>query len=181
MDCRMLTAFSLKFNPLTPEVPVEGLQVHPGLQQFCWRIEHGLVDEAGVALINGDSGTGKRVALRVLAQRLESQREVEIGVLIHPSSNLADLCEAPVSGRTLPEISLLPVVIASAFFSFLYLIGIFAATFRHGQSYCFSAYHGIAAQNFHRTRRVLFSGHEFRDMRNLGCSFHFRRFFVLVG
>ena len=90
MDRRMLSPYGLKFNPFTPEVPVEALQVYPRLEQFCWRIEHGLVGEGGFALISGDPGTGKSVALRVLAQRLEPLREVEVGVLTHPSSNLAD-------------------------------------------------------------------------------------------
>jgi general secretion pathway protein A len=90
MDRRMLTPFSLKFNPFTPEVPVEALQVHPRLDQFCWRIEHGLIGEGGFALISGDPGTGKSVALRILAHRLASLREVEVGVLTHPSSKLAD-------------------------------------------------------------------------------------------
>ena len=90
MDRRMLTPFSLKFNPFTPEVPVEALQVHPRLDQFCWRIEHGLIGEGGFALISGDPGTGKSVALRILAHRLVSLREVEVGVLTHPSSKLAD-------------------------------------------------------------------------------------------
>lgn len=90
MDRRMLTPYGLTFNPFTPEVPVEALQVHPRLEQFCWRIEHGLIGEGGFALISGDPGTGKSVALRVLAHRLERLREVEVGVLTHPSSNLAD-------------------------------------------------------------------------------------------
>jgi general secretion pathway protein A len=90
MDRRMLTPYGLKFNPFTPEVPVEALQVHPRLEQFCWRIEHGLIGEGGFALISGDPGTGKSVALRILAHRLASLREVEVGVLTHPSSKLAD-------------------------------------------------------------------------------------------
>lgn len=90
MDRTMLTPYGLKFNPFTPEVPVEALQVHPRLEQFCWRIEHGLVGEGGFALISGDPGTGKSVALRVLAHRLADMREVSVGVITHPSSNLAD-------------------------------------------------------------------------------------------
>ena len=90
MDRRMLTPYSLKFNPFTPEVPVEALKVHPRLEQFCWRIEHGLVGEGGFALISGDPGTGKSVALRILAHRLADLREVSVGVLTHPSANLAD-------------------------------------------------------------------------------------------
>lgn len=90
MDRRMLTPYGLTFNPFTPEVPIEALQVHPRLDQFCWRIEHGLVGEGGFALVSGDPGTGKSVALRVLAHRLDRLREVTVGVLTHPSSTLAD-------------------------------------------------------------------------------------------
>jgi len=90
MDRRILSLYTLKFNPFIPDVPVEALQVHPRLDQFCWRVEHGLVGEGGFALISGDPGTGKSVALRVLAHRLDRLREVRVGVLTHPSSNLAD-------------------------------------------------------------------------------------------
>ncbi len=90
MDRRMLAPYGLKFNPFTPEVPVEALHIHPRLDQFCWRIEHGLIGEGGFALISGDPGTGKSVALRILAHRLAHLREVEVGVLTHPSSKLAD-------------------------------------------------------------------------------------------
>jgi len=90
MDRRMLTPYGLTFNPFTPDVPVEALQVHPRLDQFCWRIEHGLIGEGGFALVSGDPGTGKSVALRILAHRLDRLREVTVGVLTHPSSTLAD-------------------------------------------------------------------------------------------
>lgn len=90
MDRTMLAPYGLKFNPFTPEVPVEALQVHPRLEQFCWRIEHSLVGEGGFALVSGDPGTGKSVALRVLAHRMADLREVSVGVITHPSSNLAD-------------------------------------------------------------------------------------------
>jgi general secretion pathway protein A len=38
----------------------------------------------------GDPGTGKSVVLRLLAERLGRQRDLTIGAMTHPSSNLAD-------------------------------------------------------------------------------------------
>jgi type II secretory pathway predicted ATPase ExeA len=48
------------------------------------------VREGGFALIHGDPGTGKSVALRVLADRLAKRADLTVGVLSHPQSNLLD-------------------------------------------------------------------------------------------
>jgi type II secretory pathway predicted ATPase ExeA len=42
-------------------------------------------------MIHGDPGTGKSVALRLLADRLARLPDVTVGVISHPQSNLADL------------------------------------------------------------------------------------------
>ena len=47
--------------------------------------------EGGFALITGDPGTGKSVVLRLLAERLGRVREITVGAMTHPTSNLADL------------------------------------------------------------------------------------------
>ena len=52
------------------------------------RADH--VREGGFALIHGDPGTGKSVALRLLAERLERLPDVTVARLNHPQSNLAD-------------------------------------------------------------------------------------------
>jgi len=70
MNHKLLALYGLKWNPFTPEVPVEALHVSARLESFCWRIEHAQVREGGFALIHGEPGSGKSVALRVLAQRL---------------------------------------------------------------------------------------------------------------
>ena len=90
MNKKLLSLYGLKWNPFSPELPSEALRVVPKVQSFCWRIEQGLVREGGFALITGDPGTGKSVVLRILAERLEALREVAVGALAHPQSNVAD-------------------------------------------------------------------------------------------
>jgi hypothetical protein len=45
--------YGLKFNPFTPEVPLEALYVPPRIENFCWRIENAFAREGGFSLING--------------------------------------------------------------------------------------------------------------------------------
>jgi type II secretory pathway predicted ATPase ExeA len=90
MNKKLLSLYGLKWNPFSPELPSEALWVAPKLEDFGWRIENGLVREGGFALITGHPGTGKSVALRLLAERLSGLRDVVIGALAHPQSNLAD-------------------------------------------------------------------------------------------
>jgi len=66
------------------------MHVTPQVEHFCWRIEQNLIQEGGFALITGDPGTGKSVVLRLLADRLAQLRELTVGAIAHPSSNLAD-------------------------------------------------------------------------------------------
>ena len=90
MNKKLLALYGLKWNPFSPDLPSEALRVVPKAQSFCWRIEQGLVREGGFALVTGDPGTGKSVVLRILAERLEALREVSVGALAHPQSNVAD-------------------------------------------------------------------------------------------
>lgn len=90
MNKNLLALYGLKWNPFSPAVPTEALYVTPKVENFCWRIEHALVREGGFALITGDPGTGKSVVLRLLASRLEAVRELCVGAIVHPSSNIAD-------------------------------------------------------------------------------------------
>lgn len=90
MNQKLLSLYGLKFNPFSPELPTEALLASDKIDSFCWRVEHGLVREGGFALISGDPGTGKSVVLRLLAERLARLRELTLGALTHPSSNLAD-------------------------------------------------------------------------------------------
>jgi len=86
---KLLSLYGLKWNPFSADVPVEALWSLPKLEHFCWRMESH-VREGGFALISGDPGTGKSVALRVLAHHLEGFRDVQVGVLTRPQSAIAD-------------------------------------------------------------------------------------------
>jgi len=86
---KLLALWGLKWNPFTPEVPNDALLVTAKIDSFVWRVEQ-LVQEGGFALICGDSGTGKSVALRIVAQRLAALRDVSVGVLERPQSQSAD-------------------------------------------------------------------------------------------
>lgn len=86
---KLLSLWGLKWNPFSPELPSEGLWVTAKIDNFAWRVEQ-LVQEGGFALITGESGTGKSVALRIVAERLAALRDVVVGVLQRPQSKNAD-------------------------------------------------------------------------------------------
>jgi general secretion pathway protein A len=86
---KLLSLWGLKWNPFSPEIPSEGLLVTAKIENFAWRVEQ-LVQEGGFALISGESGTGKSVALRIVAERLAAVRDVVVGVLERPQSKSAD-------------------------------------------------------------------------------------------
>ena len=89
MNKKLLALYSLKFNPFSPQIPPAALWVPPSVESFCWRIEQ-QIGEGGFALAVGDPGTGKSVALRVLAERLGQLRDVTVGILARPQASLAD-------------------------------------------------------------------------------------------
>jgi type II secretory pathway predicted ATPase ExeA len=91
MNQKLLALYGLKWNPFSPELPIDAIYVHPKLENFCWRIEHAQIREGGFAMVHGDPGTGKSVALRLLASRLAKLPDVTVGAINHPQSNLADL------------------------------------------------------------------------------------------
>lgn len=81
--------FGLQWNPFSPDVPVEALWRSTEFDTFSWRLER-LVRQGGFALITGDPGTGKSVALRQLAHQLEQTPDVLVGALARPQSTLPD-------------------------------------------------------------------------------------------
>lgn len=86
---KLLSLWGLKWNPFSPELPPDALLATAKIDHFAWRVEQ-LVQEGGFALISGESGTGKSVALRILALRLATLRDVVVGVLERPQSRSAD-------------------------------------------------------------------------------------------
>jgi type II secretory pathway predicted ATPase ExeA len=89
MNKKMLSLYGLKWNPFAPDVPADALLVTPKVESFCWRVEN-LAREGGFALVVGDPGIGKSVALRILCERLAAVRDVRVGVLSRPQAQIAD-------------------------------------------------------------------------------------------
>jgi general secretion pathway protein A len=86
---KLLAQYGLKWNPFSPELPAEALLATPRIEHFAWRVEQ-LVQEGGFALITGESGTGKSVALRIVAGRLSAVRDITVGVIERPQSKSPD-------------------------------------------------------------------------------------------
>ncbi len=83
------SAYGLKWNPFSPDVPIEGLWVAPRVESFCKRVESQAHD-GGFALVTGDPGLGKSVTMRVLLARLEGLRDVVVCTLTRPRSKIGD-------------------------------------------------------------------------------------------
>jgi len=85
----LLSQYGLKWNPFSQSVPVEALIVTPQIEHFCGRVEN-LAREGGFALVTGEPGSGKSGAMRMLADRLGSLRDVHVGILSRPQSSAGD-------------------------------------------------------------------------------------------
>lgn len=86
---RLNALFGLKWNPFQADIPSEALLRTPQTDLFLSRVES-LLDTGGFALITGDSGTGKSVTLRLLAEHLSTLRDTAVGVLTRPQSGVTD-------------------------------------------------------------------------------------------
>ena len=89
MNDKLLSLFGLKFHPFRPEIPIEALQMTPAVDAFCGRVEL-TVGDGGFVMVTGEPGSGKSVALRLLAQRLRGLRDVVVGTVDHPQSRVSD-------------------------------------------------------------------------------------------
>ncbi len=89
MNPRLQTLYGLKFHPFRPDVPLEALYTTPAVDSFIRRVEAGITD-GGFVMITGEPGTGKSVALRLLADRLRRLPDVLVGTVEHPQSRTSD-------------------------------------------------------------------------------------------
>lgn len=89
MNRTQLNYFSVKFNPFGPGLPIEALLVQPPVDAFCRRIEASLLD-GGFAMVTGEPGCGKSVALRLVTHRLSTHRDVIVATIDHPQSKPLD-------------------------------------------------------------------------------------------
>jgi type II secretory pathway predicted ATPase ExeA len=86
---KLLSLYGLKWNPFTPDVPNEGLYTTARIESFVRRIET-MVHDGGFALITGEPGYGKSIALRIIEEQLAELPDVSVGVLARPQSGVAD-------------------------------------------------------------------------------------------
>ena len=86
---KLLSLYGLKFHPFRPDVPIEALFTTPAVDSSVRRVELGIAD-GGFAMLTGDPGTGKSVALRLLAERLRALPDVLVGTVEHPQSRTMD-------------------------------------------------------------------------------------------
>ena len=89
MTTKLLSLYGLKFHPFRPDVPLEALHMTPAVESFLRRIQLGVAD-GGFAMVTGDPGTGKSVALRLMAERLRALPNIVVGTIEHPQSRTSD-------------------------------------------------------------------------------------------
>ncbi len=89
MNPKLQHLYGLKFHPFRPDLPIEALYCTPAVDAFIRRVELSIADGGFIAVI-GDPGTGKSVALRLLAARLRLLPDVLVGLVEHPQSRTSD-------------------------------------------------------------------------------------------
>jgi general secretion pathway protein A len=89
MNTKLLALYSLKFHPFHADVPTEALYTTPIVDAFLRRVELTIAD-GGFAMLTGDPGTGKTIAMRLLAERLRALPNVVVGTIEHPQSRTSD-------------------------------------------------------------------------------------------
>jgi general secretion pathway protein A len=85
----LLSLFGLKFHPFLPGIPIEAIYEVPQVEAFARRVQS-TVGDGGFVMVTGEPGSGKSVALRLLAERLRTLRDVVVGTIDHPQSRVSD-------------------------------------------------------------------------------------------
>lgn len=86
---RHLARYGLKFPLFRPDAPIEAFYTPPLVDSFLRRVERGIAD-GGFSMLTGEPGTGKTIALRLLADRLRAVPQVVVGTIEHPQSRSSD-------------------------------------------------------------------------------------------
>ncbi len=89
-DNSLGVAFGLAWNPFSANLPVEGLLASERVDSFAWRLRHHLLPQGGFALVEGEPGSGKSVALRQIALLMGEVDGLAVAALSHPSARLGD-------------------------------------------------------------------------------------------
>ena len=89
MNPKLQALYGLKFQPFRPDIPSQALFVTPAVDTFCRRFEFSLA-EGGFAMVTGDPGAGKSIALRVLDDRLKSRSDLVVGTIERPVGRASD-------------------------------------------------------------------------------------------
>jgi len=108
---KLQTLYGLKFHPFRPDIPTEALHTTPAIDGFLRRIEYAIAD-GGFAMITGEPGCGKSIALRLLADRLRQIPDLVVGTIEHPQSRTSDFY------RELGELFSVPLAMHNRFAGF---------------------------------------------------------------
>lgn len=86
---KLHSLYGLKWNPFIQDIPHEALVLNPKINHFAWKVEN-LIMDGGFALITGDPGLGKSVAMRLLNERFNQVGDVMAMEFTRPQSGLSD-------------------------------------------------------------------------------------------
>ena len=89
-----------------PELPDDALWINPQIEHFCWRLQN-QVRYGGFALITGEPGAGKSVALRVAARKLSQVPDVTVGVSSDPrATSVTSIANSAISSEFLSRLTI---------------------------------------------------------------------------
>jgi general secretion pathway protein A len=108
---KLQTLYGLKFHPFRPDIPIDALHPTSAIDAFLRRVEYAIAD-GGFAMITGEPGCGKSIALRRLAHRLKLIPDLVVGTIEHPQSRTSDFY------RELGELFGVPLALHNRFAGF---------------------------------------------------------------